>query len=92
MKPIDADKFKENLMKLWDYSCVDGVTATDVLKRVILDLVNAPTIPLFVFRSRPKGEWKLDSVGPYCSECKKHPDYSSDFCPFCGADMRGGEE
>ena len=37
---------------------------------------------------RPQGEWKLDSLGVYCSECKKHPDYSSDFCPFCGARMK----
>ena len=37
---------------------------------------------------RPQGEWKLDSVGAYCSECHKHPDATSDFCPFCGADMR----
>lgn len=41
---------------------------------------------------RPQGEWKLDSVGVYCSECKMHPDYSSSFCPNCGADMRGGAE
>lgn len=37
---------------------------------------------------RPQGEWKLDSVGAYCSECKVHPDYTSNFCPNCGADMR----
>ena len=39
---------------------------------------------------RPQGEWILDSVGVYCSECKTHPDYSSNFCPNCGADMRKG--
>jgi hypothetical protein len=33
----------------------------------------------FDYIPRPQGEWKLDSVGVYCSECKKHPDYSSDF-------------
>lgn len=44
MRPIDADKFKEDLMKLWDYSCADGITATAVLKKVIQDLDNAPTI------------------------------------------------
>lgn len=44
MRLIDADKFKEDLMKLWDYSCVDGITATTVLKQVIQDLDNAPTV------------------------------------------------
>ena len=44
MRLIDADKFKEDLMKLWDYSCVDGVTATEVLKQAIHDLDNAPTV------------------------------------------------
>lgn len=39
---------------------------------------------------RPQGEWKLDSLGAYCSVCGTHPDYSSNFCPNCGADMRKG--
>ena len=41
---------------------------------------------------RPQGEWKLDSLGAYCSECGTHPDYSSNYCPNCGADMKGGAE
>ena len=44
MRLIDADEFKEDLMKLWDYSCVDDITATTVLKQVIRDLDNAPTV------------------------------------------------
>lgn len=84
MRLIDADKFKEDLMKLWDYSCVDGITATTVLKQVMHDLDNAPTIiwcsktsegyPLMDLRHREKGEWirKVDDVGfvsYICSEC-----------------------
>lgn len=42
-------------------------------------------------RETPKGEWKLDSLGAYCSECGTHPDYSSNYCPNCGAYMRGAE-
>ena len=38
---------------------------------------------------RPHGEWKMDSIGAYCSNCHTHPDFTSNFCPFCGADMRG---
>lgn len=44
MRLIDADKFKEDLLKLWDYSTVDDITATTVLKQVISDLDNASTI------------------------------------------------
>jgi len=53
---------------------------------------------------QPKtGHWVHDGTACYCSECKKSPhrDYNkwdvfspgvwilSDFCPKCGADMRG---
>lgn len=39
--------------------------------------------------------WIISSDGyyPYCSECKSEPKNGemTDFCPNCGADMRGGE-
>lgn len=41
---------------------------------------------------RPQGEWRLDMLGPYCSECGVYPDYSSNFCPNCGASMKGCAE
>ena len=54
---------------------------------------------------RPKGKWELHGKTYYCSECgeeaidlEPEPDvYSSsycltDYCPYCGADMRGKEE
>lgn len=84
MRLIDADKFKEDLMKLWDYSCVDGITATTVLKQVIHDLDNAPTViwcsktsegyPLMDLRPKEKGEWimqrhDLDGCFYTCSNC-----------------------
>ena len=47
MRLIDADNFKEDLLKLWDYSSVDGITATTVLKQVISDLDNAPTVEAY---------------------------------------------
>ena len=44
MRLIDADKFKEDLLKLWDYNTVDSITATTVLKQVVSDLDNAPEL------------------------------------------------
>ena len=35
---------------------------------------------------RPKGEWKGYAI---CSICEEVADRPSDFCPNCGADMRG---
>ena len=70
MRLIDADKFKEDLLKLWDYNSVDGITATTVLKQVISDLDNVPTVcgnnPKWCesciskgkcASTRPQGEW-----------------------------------
>lgn len=52
---------------------------------------------------RPKGEWKDNNYDEHvCSICGHYALYGEDpddyyeeqsnFCPFCGADMRGGEK
>ena len=48
---------------------------------------------------REKGEWIHKGQDIYCSLCNKESAYNafgaskfSDFCPNCGADMRGGKE
>ena len=91
MRLIDADKFKEDLLKLWDYNSVDGITATTVLKQVISDLDNVPTVcgnnPKWCesciskgkcASTRPQGEWKVKALSTF-------PQYQPDeyFCPFC---------
>lgn len=49
---------------------------------------------------RPQGEWIETSDGTMCGNCHKFPyddgeyhiaNWYSDFCPNCGADMRGAE-
>lgn len=44
---------------------------------------------------RPTGEWEHDVDGHFfCTNCKKYPEYQvrmSDYCPNCGADMRGSD-
>lgn len=54
-----------------------------------------------VIESRPKGEWInreaiSNTIFPFweryeCNQCHKFNGYSN-FCPNCGADMRGGVE
>lgn len=47
---------------------------------------------------RPQGEWIYDNSYSYfkrCSICQKIAGFDCDvfkFCPYCGADMRGGDK
>lgn len=85
MRLIDADELKKCAIP-----CEIHNGALTDLCVPLYQIDNAPTVDGYT--KRLQGEWKLDSVGVYCSECKKHHDYSSDFCPYCGADMKGGTE
>ena len=45
-------------------------------------------------KERKKGKWELnapDDFIVYCSECMMPQDSPCNFCPSCGADMRGVE-
>jgi len=44
MRLIDADNLIKDVMELWDYKTVDGITATTVLKQTITDIENQPTV------------------------------------------------
>lgn len=42
---------------------------------------------------RMKGRWnKIHWKAYRCSECERVSEYQSNFCPNCGADMRGEED
>lgn len=49
---------------------------------------------------RERGEWislddfrgKYNEFGYKCSECGTQNDYQDNYCPHCGADMRGEEK
>lgn len=41
---IDADAMAEDVRSLWDYETVDGITASTVLKQIMTDIWNCPTI------------------------------------------------
>lgn len=45
---------------------------------------------------RERGEWRINCDGyyPYCPKCMREPESGkmTDFCPHCGADMRGGKD
>ena len=90
MRPIDADVVCN--MCLCDYTRCPSAESGDCI------IKDAPTLTLDDLR--PKGRWDVteDEFMTYarCSECGE--DFSfweadcalTNFCPSCGADMRGG--
>lgn len=99
MRLIDADA----LIPMMKYATTDseiGVFPIKIGFNEIEKVINEqPTIE----SERKKGEWIDQDDGAFypveCSECRKIPlfdvdgDYVlSNFCPNCGADMRGADE
>ena len=61
-------------------------TATETQRRALEDAISA--------LSENKGEWVFDETLDkhyYCSECKSMGVDYWDYCPYCGARMKGGE-
>ena len=53
---------------------------------------NKLTDALQGYRKQSVGEWKAFGLcNPQCSLCHKYNIEKSDFCPNCGAKMKGGE-
>lgn len=45
------------------------------------------------YRKQSKGEWEQYGLGnPQCSLCHKYNIEKSNYCPNCGAKMKGGAE
>ena len=56
------------------------------------DAINS--IPAADVRPVVRGEWEYnpgDNI-PYCSECMMPQDSECNFCPNCGANMRGDQD
>lgn len=63
-----------------------------------LDDVKHPNCPLVEIEEREVGKWEYDAYkdksGGHCNQCGHFLRYGekTNFCPDCGADMRGSEE
>ena len=89
MRAIDAD-----LLVLTDMEIImcDG-DYKEALKMLIDKIEHVPTIE----PERKTGKWLLHTYMPhnkYCSCCEKDSPYDKwwNFCPYCGADMRGEQD
>lgn len=92
MRLIDADELLKTIEKVcfspeWARFRVDFGSKGE-RDYIIREIVNAPTI-----EERPTGEWILQGMIYYCSNCGHDCGESGDnFCGNCGAKMKGEEE
>lgn len=100
MRLIDADALIKAVLK-WLPKDPCGVqelerpVETDICVSMIMEIEEAPTIePMH-------GEWIETSEGTMCDNCHKFPyddgeyhiaNWYSDFCPHCGARMKGADD
>lgn len=94
MRLIDADELKEALEDYEAYS--------DVIPKAVYDIIgNAETIIPFasvetqtmIEYERPQGEWKSEGYFVFCDYCgSSNGNNKTPFCPYCGAEMKGGAE
>lgn len=85
MRLIDADALKEYI-DLQKWRKFDGCTIGEAFK-IMTD--EQPTI-----EERKMGKWErklYQTPWPICSECGIYGANESNYCPNCGADMRGEE-
>ena len=66
----------------------------DILERLRRETAETLAQPIKftwgVHVERPEGTWKRDyeQFDYFCSECEKHAEYVSDYCPNCGKRMK----
>ena len=77
------------------YDCLKGIAedTTSLDPYSLADIIVNKSKP---YEERPHGKWinetKITDMRMFfrCSRCNAYNDKRSNFCPDCGADMRGG--
>lgn len=95
MRLIDADELIESINNMDNW-----LSQMDLAQFNIYSLINTmPTVErqVMIIPDRPHGEWislangNGINCGRKCSLCGKTVEFSENFCPQCGADMRGND-
>ena len=93
MRMIDADSLKERMLAETPEH-EKGVV--DLFLEAVAAMIDEqPTI-----EDRKTGKWIDETFEPWglvyhpykCNQCGEHSEADSNFCPNCGADMKGGQE
>lgn len=104
MRLIDADALKEEVSKKKVVGRFNTLSLIDAAPTVIWCNETPDGLPLMDLRPRPKGEWIVDEDNDLfnfmkCSNCGEVAEwldggsqFLSNFCPNCGARMKGGAE
>lgn len=81
--------------------CDGGCVVNEGMYKEVMNTIKKHIVPP-VTPTRKHGEWEREEfdlgadlpirVGYKCSECGNYSDSKFNFCPDCGADMRGSEE
>lgn len=98
-RPIDADALRERLQNLAYDDWNQGITTSfaDACHEIIEIVEEQPTIAPSAQPERKMGKWidksgGIENAWNYCSVCGEQAIDLYDFCPNCGADMRGDSD
>jgi predicted RNA-binding Zn-ribbon protein involved in translation (DUF1610 family) len=91
MRIVDAENIKGIICKITNDAIEKNQTKATIQKRLIMAVEKMPTLDV---RKDTQGKWKKsdipESVLSKCSVCGfQLGAYSFNFCPKCGAEMRG---
>ncbi len=93
MRYIDADNLKERIPKDIHEDVFENCSNCELLDdKQVKELIDSQ--PTADVRENVMGEWiSTGFMEVKCSNCKEtfHELESANFCPNCGADMRGGK-
>lgn len=87
---------RENTVSALKFKCKGltargGKTAAEIIERYAIRLIeNKIRLPSAPVREVVQGRWDIKAYGCYCSVCGTGSNMPYwNFCPNCGADMRG---